>query len=290
LDTSRRIRHGSALLLSASLLAVTAGVASAAPSNPSVSVTAGTPTGGSVTVTVTVDRAAKQIVFCRYGVDVTPAIDCTNQVGGSKATTYTIDLTGQSLGDHTVNVAVGVKNGGVGTGSASFTVVVAPPRMFAVAFSDTNGNHAYDAGTDRLIAALVDTNEDGDVSVGDTVETDMFPLAFDPVDDFGAFTTKSATVTSVFGFTPGSVQVTTTATLITWATGPVEVVQWFPAGGGPESNLVDNTNSSSGFADAISINAGAALGAVPSDVVLSGLDQTDNAFLDIRLDLPPLPN
>lgn len=237
-----------------------------------------------MTVTVTVDRAAKQIVSCRYGVDVTPAIDCTNQVGGSKTTTYTIELTGQSLGDHTINVAVGVKNGGVGTGSASFTVEAVPPRMFAVAFSDTNSNHAYDGGTDRLIAALVDTNEDGDVSVGDTVETDAFPLTFN--DGFGTFAVKSATVTSVTGFTSGSVQVTTTATLITWATGPVEVVQWFPAGGGPESNVVDNTNSSSEIADAITITEGAALGAVPSDVALSGLDQADNGFLDIRLDLP----
>ena len=286
MDTSRRIRRAFALLLSASLLAVTAGVASAAPSNPSVSVTAGTPSGGSVTVNVTVDRAAKQIVSCRYGVDAAPAIDCTNQVGGSKTTTYTIELTGQSVGDHTVDVAVGVKNGGVGTGSASFTVVVDVPRVFAVAFSDTNGNHTYDFGTDRLIAALVDSNEDGDVTVGDTVETDAFPLSLDPVHEFGAFDTKSATVTSVTGFTPGSIQVTTTATLITWATGPVEVVQWFPAGGGPESNLVDNSSASSDISDAISINAGAALGAVPSDVVVSGLDQTDNAFLDIRLDLP----
>ena len=239
-----------------------------------------------MTVAVTVNRAAKQIAFCRYGVDATPAIDCPDQVGGSKATTYTIDLTGQSVGDHTVNVAVGLKNGGGGTGSASFTVVVAPPRIFAVAYSDTNGNHTYEGGTDRLIAALVDTNQDGDVSIGDTVETDAFPLTLDPVDDFGAFTVKSATVTGVTGFTPGSVQVTTTATLITWATGPVEVVQWFPAAGGPELNLVDNTNSVSGITDAISINEGAALGAVPSDVVWSGLDQTENAFLDIRLDLP----
>ena len=287
MDTSRRVF---ALVLSASLLAITAGAATAAPSNPSVSVAAGTPSGGSVSVTVTIDRAPKQIVSCRYGVDATPAIDCPNQVGGSKATTYTIDLTGQSVGDHTVNVAVGLKNGGVGTGSASFTVVVAPPSVFAVAFSDTNGNHTYEGGTDRLIAALVDTNGDGDVSVGDTVETDVFPLTLDPVDDFGAFTVKSALVTSVAGFTSGSVQVTTTATLITWATGPVEVVQWFPAAGGPESNLVDNSSASSGISDAISINAGAALGAVPSDVVVSGLNQMDNGFLDIRLDLPQPPN
>ena len=292
LSTSRRLRGTLALLLSASLLAITAGAASAAPSNPSVIVTAGTPSGGSVTVTVTVNRAAKQIVSCTYGVDAAPTTDCTNPVGGSKTTTYTIDLTGQSVGDHTVDVAVGLKNGGAGTGSASFTVVVAPPRMFAVAFSDTNGNHTYEGGTDRLIAALVDTNQDGDLSVGDTVETDAFPLTLDPVGDFGDFAVKSATVTSVTGSTPGSVQVATTATLITWASrvsGPVEVVQWVPAAGGPESYLADNTTSSSGFSDAISINGGAALGAVPSDVVTSGLDQTDNAFVDIGLDLPPLP-
>jgi len=286
LHTSRRAWRAFALLLSASLLAITAGAASAAPANPQVNVTAGTPSGGTVTVTVTVDRAAKQITSCRYGVDASPAIDCPGQVGGQKLTTYIIELAEVPNGDHTVNVAVAAKNGGSGSGSASFSVVDAPPRTFAVAFSDTNGNHAYEAGTDRLIAALVDTNLDGTVSVGDTVETDAFPLTFDPVNEFGAFTVKSATVTSVTGFTSGSVQVTSSATLITWATGPVEVVQWFPAGGGPESNLVDNTSASSETTDGISINDGAALGAVPSDVALSGLDQTDNAFLDVTLDLP----
>ena len=286
MDTSRRIRRIFALLLSASLLTITAGAVSAAPSNPTVSVTAGTPSGGSVTVSVSVDRAAKQIVTCQYGVDATPSTDCPNQVGGSKSTTYTIELANLSSGNHAVNVAVGAKNGGSGTGSASFTVVDSPPRMFAVAFSDTNGNHVYDGGIDRLIAALIDTNEDGDVTVGDTVETDAFPLTFDPVNEFGAFTVKSAPVTSVAGFTSGSVQVTTTSTEITWATGPVEVVQWVPAAGGPESYIVDNTSSAASIDDAISINGGAGLGAVPSDVTASGLDQTDNAFLDIRLDLP----
>ena len=286
MDTSRRIRRIVALLLGASLLAITAGAASAAPSNATVSVTAGMPSGGSVTVTVTVDRAAKQVVTCQYGVDATPSTDCPNQVGGSKSTTYTIELVKLSSGNHAVNVAVGAKNGGSGTGSASFTVVDAPPRMFAVAFSDANGNHVYDGGTDRLIAALIDTNEDGDVTVGDTVETDEFPLTFDPVNEFGAFTVKSAPVTSVGGFTSGSVQVTTSSTLITWATGPVEVVQWFPAGAGPESNIVDNTSSASSIDDAITITAGAGLGAVPSDATASGLEQTDNDYLDIRLDLP----
>ena len=87
------------------------------------------------------------------------------------------------------------------------------------------------------------------------------------------------------GFTPGSVQVTTTSTLITWAGDPVEVLQWFPAAGGPESNIVDNAGSSD-LPDAVFINAGAALGADPSDVDVSSFDQTDNAFLDINFDLP----
>jgi hypothetical protein len=286
LDTSRRFRRSFALLLGAWLLAVTASAVSAAPSSPSVNVTAGTPSGGSVTITVAVNKAAKQIASCRYGLDATPAIDCPDPIVDSKSTTYLINLTNMPTGEHTVNVAVGMKNGGTGTGSASFTIVDAPPRMFAVAYSDTNGNHIYESGTDRLIAALIDTSLDGTVSVGDTVETDAFPLTFDPVDDFGAFTVKSAIVTSVTGFTSGSVQVTSNATLITWAVGPVEVVDWFPAAGGSESVLVDNTSSSGGTADAISITEGAALGAVPSDVDVSGLDQTDNAFLDIRLDLP----
>ena len=161
------------------------------------------------------------------------------------------------------------------------------PRLFAVAFSDTNGNHTYEEGADRLIAALVDANEDGMVSVGDTVETDSFPLTFDPVAGFGEFATKSAPVTSVFGFTPDSVQVTSTATLITWAVGSVDAVRWVPAAGRPpESALVDNTNPLFGQNDIISINEGAALGAVPSDVVWSGLDPSNGAFLDIALDLP----
>ena len=286
MDTSRSPRRVLALLLSSLLLAITAGAASAEPSNPVVTVTAGTPSGGSVTVTVAVNRAPNQIASCRYGIDATPAIDCPNQVTASKSTTYTIELADVAPGDHTVNVVVTLKNGRAGVGSTSLRIEAPGPRMFAIAFSDANGNHIYEAGTDRLVAALVDTNEDGTVSVGDTVETDAFPLTFDPVDSYGAFTVKSATVTGVTGFTSGSVQVTTTATLITWATGPVEVVQWYPTVGGPESVLVDNAGSSSEIADAITISAGAALGAVPSDLALSGLDQTDNAFVDIRLDLP----
>src|SRR5262249_1767486 len=44
-----------------------------------------------------------------------------------------------------------------------------PPSILAVAFTDQNGNHTYEAGTDLLIASLLDTNNDGIVSAGDTI-------------------------------------------------------------------------------------------------------------------------
>ena len=243
MDTSRRLRRAFALLLSASLLAITAGAVSAA--------------------------AKPKIDVCHFD---------------QRLGTYTLTtIPSSSLAKH---LAHGDGLPGEGAFDENCQPVPPAPRVFAVAFSDTNGNHAFETGTDRLIAALVDANEDGMVSVGDAVETDAFPLTFDPVADFGEFTVKSAPVTSVTGFTPDSVQVTSTATVITWATGSVDAVQWFPAGGGPESALVDNTNALFEQTDIISINEGAALGAVPGDVQLFGVDQTDNAFLDISLDLP----
>lgn len=243
MSRSRRLRPAFALLLSASLLAITAGAVSAA-SKPKIDV-------------------------CHLD---------------QKLGTYTLtSIPSSTLSKH---VAHGDGLPGDGAFDENCQPVPPAPRVFAVAFSDTNGNHTYEAGTDRLIAALVDTNEDGTVSVGDTVETDAFPLTFDPIADFGAFTVKSAIVTSVTGFTLDSVQVTSTATIITWAVGSVDAVQWVPAAGGPESALVDNTNPLFGQTDIISISDGAALGAVPGDVTWSALDQTDNAFLDIALDLP----
>ena len=47
--------------------------------------------------------------------------------------------------------------------------------LLAVAFTDVNGNDKYNAGKDTLIAALVDTNKDGVVSVGDTIQWGEIP-------------------------------------------------------------------------------------------------------------------
>ena len=42
--------------------------------------------------------------------------------------------------------------------------------LLAVAFTDLNGNDKYNPGKDALIAAIVDTNNDNTVSVGDTIK------------------------------------------------------------------------------------------------------------------------
>jgi hypothetical protein len=47
--------------------------------------------------------------------------------------------------------------------------------LLAVAFTDLNGNDKFNPGKDTLIAALVDTNNDGTVNVGDTVVFDTYP-------------------------------------------------------------------------------------------------------------------
>jgi hypothetical protein len=48
-------------------------------------------------------------------------------------------------------------------------------EFLAVAWTDVNGNHNFDPNKDGLIAALVDTNNDHVVSVGDTVTFGTYP-------------------------------------------------------------------------------------------------------------------
>ena len=70
------------------------------------------------------------------------------------------------------------------------------PPMLAVAYSNLDGVDGFHAGQDVLIARLVDTNRDGVVSVGDTVETGRYPLDFDGT-GFGVFRARTHTVAVV---------------------------------------------------------------------------------------------
>jgi hypothetical protein len=75
--------------------------------------------------------------------------------------------------------------------------LVPQPDLLTVAFTDQNGNHTYEAGTDLLIASLTDANRDGIVSVGDTIQMGTYPTSFDGSTPRGTFTIPEMSVTGV---------------------------------------------------------------------------------------------
>jgi hypothetical protein len=72
------------------------------------------------------------------------------------------------------------------------------PPPLVVAFTDTNGDHIYQAGTDLLIASLLDTNRDGVASAGDTIQWGTYPTSlFDGLTPRGNFINPDTLVTGV---------------------------------------------------------------------------------------------
>ena len=70
-----------------------------------------------------------------------------------------------------------------------------PKDILAVAFTDLNGDHKFQANKDALIAAVIDTNHDKTVSVGDTVTFGTFPHLDGT--QAGTFTHADSTITFV---------------------------------------------------------------------------------------------
>jgi hypothetical protein len=70
-------------------------------------------------------------------------------------------------------------------------------NILAVAFTDLNGNGQFDPNKDALIAAVVDTNHDKIIDVGDTVQFGTYPLNVDGTGGRGTFTQASMAITSV---------------------------------------------------------------------------------------------
>jgi hypothetical protein len=86
-----------------------------------------------------------------------------------------------------------------------------------VAFTDVNGNDKYNAGKDTLIAALVDTNNDHTVSVGDTIHWGTYPSVIG-----GTYTSPDDTITAFELFDDASgtaVRVTTADGTVSWGAG-----------------------------------------------------------------------
>ncbi len=79
--------------------------------------------GDSVSIIVDIERTPKQIVSCTYWIDGGPATDCgTAGAVGRKAARYSIALTSQPVGDHTVDVKIWTARE-PGSGRALFTIL-----------------------------------------------------------------------------------------------------------------------------------------------------------------------
>lgn len=71
------------------------------------------------------------------------------------------------------------------------------PTVFAVAYSNVDGVDGYQAGgQDVWIARVIDSTGDGQVSIGDTIETNQYPLNYNAT-AFGNFQVRSHTITNV---------------------------------------------------------------------------------------------
>lgn len=188
-----------AVALATLLAPIVVGSVSAAPTRPTVSVTA-TVSGANVSVRIDVNRTPGQVAKCGYLLDLHVLRSCgTAQPVGTTASRYSVNLTDQKVGKHTFIVALALKDRGIGAGSAKFTIVPAPPapKVFALAFTNLDGQPGYNPALDVLISKLVDADGSGAISAGDVVLTDRYPKTF-ALDSFAEFTVKSHVVTGIY--------------------------------------------------------------------------------------------
>ena len=134
MSTSRRPRHRAlAVALATLLVPLVVGSAAAAPpgNRPAVTVTAGTPSVASLSVTAVVNRGTSDLASCSYVIDAGTAVSCGAPAAtAKKSSRYTITLANQTAGDHTITVTVLLKDGGRASGSDDFTIAAQPPGVY----------------------------------------------------------------------------------------------------------------------------------------------------------------
>lgn len=153
-------------------------------------------------------------------------------------------------------------------------------RLLAVAWTDTNGDHTYEAAADSLIAKLVDTNGDGVVNAGDTVTTNQFPRDHDAT-AFEPATVTTFAVTSPLIANSSEIVVGTTAGLFDWkSAGELEQYQELAPSIGTIV-LIDDPAS----CDQIRLeeNSPSEIATPSSDVTC---DDANNPFLDVTVAYP----
>jgi len=158
--------------------------------------------------------------------------------------------------------------------------------LLAVAFTDVNGNGKYNAGKDTLIAAIVDTNNDHTVSIGDTIQWGTYPAIPDgsASGTGGIYTSLQGTITNVvFTNSEGALVETAAGRVEFLANTNVEAFHTSSPGGNVESSLIDSITlpdvGDSILADPNQFGAGQPN--FPVDVSNTTTQLGDNAFLDV---------
>src|SRR5262245_7780863 len=111
----------------------------------------------------------------------------------------------------------GSNGNGSGSGNANGNPELPNGTILAVAFNDLNGNHTFDK-KDMMIAALVDTNKDNVVSIGDTVAFGHYPLHIDGT-GVGTFQGPDETVIGGIDLQSGTIGVKVSDGFVYWQTG-----------------------------------------------------------------------
>lgn len=118
-------------------------------------------------------------------------------------------------------------------------------NVLAVAFTDQNGNHTYEPGTDTLIASLLDINNDAVVSVGDLIHWGTYPTSSDVDGPRGNFTGPDLLVEGVGSAGTGGsgIEVQTALGNVSWShvegTRPFDL---FATANGESFHGLDRTN------------------------------------------------
>lgn len=174
MSTSRPPGHRAlAVALATLLVPLVVGSAAAAPpgNRPAVTVTAGTPTGTSLSVTAGVNRGTGDLASCSYVIDAAAAVSCGAPAAtAKKASRYTIALANQTAGDHTITVTVLLKDGGRGSDLDDFTIAPQPPGAYG-----TSANMRFVGFSDRQSGGTI-SNSNSDLAFqGALVYQGTFP-------------------------------------------------------------------------------------------------------------------
>jgi hypothetical protein len=160
-------------------------------------------------------------------------------------------------------------------------VVPAPPpalKVLAIAYSDLVRDQVYGSG-DVLIAKLVDTNRDGIVSPGDTIEMGSYPKDL-AASGFYSWTATGHVVTSVDHATPTYVDVNSAAGTQQWLS--TTNTEYYLEVNGSGSLIMDLHISDPPNEDMVDVNLG-----TPGAPATDAFDQIetigDQRFIDVDI-------